>query len=565
MTLVGFPEARFIGRDARQIPGVRPAHILSCSPNLLSIAMMSLDTSLSPRLWGPNGLTVKESTGPPLIRIVTICRGCTHLRVITTGSPRLLTLERVTQRYHEEAWVPKSVETIVLGITDSYLNHYMFIMTVHPSCIVLLCLKLQKKNNKCFLFLVCKYFQTYSILHCPLGNDALEENIFESCVMKDWSTLLSECCFKNFESKTITFKIQSFVFPRRRTGFDSRWSHPRISTCGNLAGRCRWSAGFLGDLPFPPPLNSGAAPYSSRITLIGFQDLDVKSHPNLLTRSLNYTVQASCGWRRGGREVTAPAERKDLCEPRPGRFGGGGGGGHWGRLGGHGAVERGVAVAALGEDEVLDVGRVAGVVEQQRADSGTRTATATRVASPPPTALGDGAVLGQLQQATAVLAQAGARLLAAPAAHRAAPATLSALQQPHHAVFLTLRSSLFTLPSPREIEPRVSRRLSWQQARLDSLLYRTATGHRSSTAPQQKEINARRGGKRTAFTKRIFGTPFAQAGHPFAGGFQLRRNGVLVPLMLAYPDWLREALQVALASDWLLRAAKVSLLTGPPA
>ncbi|KAJ8893400.1 hypothetical protein PR048_005991 [Dryococelus australis] len=31
---------------------------------------------------------------------------------------------------------------------------------------------------------------------------------------------------------------------------------------GNLAGRCLWSAGFLGDLPFTPPLHSGAAPYS---------------------------------------------------------------------------------------------------------------------------------------------------------------------------------------------------------------------------------------------------------------------------------------------------------------
>ncbi|KAJ8872092.1 hypothetical protein PR048_025693 [Dryococelus australis] len=31
---------------------------------------------------------------------------------------------------------------------------------------------------------------------------------------------------------------------------------------GNRAGRCRWSAGVLGDLPLPPPLHSGAAPYS---------------------------------------------------------------------------------------------------------------------------------------------------------------------------------------------------------------------------------------------------------------------------------------------------------------
>ncbi|KAJ8866143.1 hypothetical protein PR048_033667 [Dryococelus australis] len=36
----------------------------------------------------------------------------------------------------------------------------------------------------------------------------------------------------------------------------------RIFACGNRAGRCRWSVGFLGDLLFNPPFHSGAAPYS---------------------------------------------------------------------------------------------------------------------------------------------------------------------------------------------------------------------------------------------------------------------------------------------------------------
>ncbi|KAJ8895465.1 hypothetical protein PR048_000798 [Dryococelus australis] len=36
----------------------------------------------------------------------------------------------------------------------------------------------------------------------------------------------------------------------------------RIFACGNRAGRCYWSAGFLGDLPFPPSFHSGATPYS---------------------------------------------------------------------------------------------------------------------------------------------------------------------------------------------------------------------------------------------------------------------------------------------------------------
>ncbi|KAJ8871170.1 hypothetical protein PR048_027476 [Dryococelus australis] len=37
---------------------------------------------------------------------------------------------------------------------------------------------------------------------------------------------------------------------------------PQIFACGDRAGRCRWSAGFLGGLPFPQPLHYGAAPYS---------------------------------------------------------------------------------------------------------------------------------------------------------------------------------------------------------------------------------------------------------------------------------------------------------------
>ncbi|KAJ8876126.1 hypothetical protein PR048_024035 [Dryococelus australis] len=47
-----------------------------------------------------------------------------------------------------------------------------------------------------------------------------------------------------------------------------------VFTRGNRAGRCHGSAGFLGDLPFSPPLHSGAVPYPTCITLIGSQDLN---------------------------------------------------------------------------------------------------------------------------------------------------------------------------------------------------------------------------------------------------------------------------------------------------
>ncbi|KAJ8882843.1 hypothetical protein PR048_014657 [Dryococelus australis] len=75
--------------------------------------------------------------------------------------------------------------------------------------------------------------------------------------------------------------------PTKANGFIPRPGHSRIFASGNCGGRCRWSADFLGDLSFPLPFYSGAAPYSPRFTLIGSQDLAVESHPNLFTRPLN--------------------------------------------------------------------------------------------------------------------------------------------------------------------------------------------------------------------------------------------------------------------------------------
>ncbi|KAJ8895361.1 hypothetical protein PR048_000693 [Dryococelus australis] len=74
------------------------------------------------------------------------------------------------------------------------------------------------------------------------------------------------------------------VLPPRRIGFDSRRGYSWIFARTNGAGRCRWLASFLGDLPFSPPLHSSAASYSPRLTLISSQDHDVKSHPNLPTK-----------------------------------------------------------------------------------------------------------------------------------------------------------------------------------------------------------------------------------------------------------------------------------------
>ncbi|KAJ8869627.1 hypothetical protein PR048_028620 [Dryococelus australis] len=53
--------------------------------------------------------------------------------------------------------------------------------------------------------------------------------------------------------------------------------------CGNCARQCNWSMGFLGGLPFFSLFHSGNAPSSPRFILIGFQDLNLKNFPNLIT------------------------------------------------------------------------------------------------------------------------------------------------------------------------------------------------------------------------------------------------------------------------------------------
>ncbi|KAJ8878849.1 hypothetical protein PR048_019438 [Dryococelus australis] len=64
----------------------------------------------------------------------------------------------------------------------------------------------------------------------------------------------------------------------------------RIFACGNRVGRCRWSVGFLGDLPFPPPFHFGTAPYSPQSPSSTLIDLDAKSRLPQIT-SLAYSQQ----------------------------------------------------------------------------------------------------------------------------------------------------------------------------------------------------------------------------------------------------------------------------------
>ncbi|KAJ8877817.1 hypothetical protein PR048_022275 [Dryococelus australis] len=56
--------------------------------------------------------------------------------------------------------------------------------------------------------------------------------------------------------------VRRLAFHPGSIELDLQRDHPRILACENRNGPCRWLAGFLGSLAFPPPSHSSAAPYS---------------------------------------------------------------------------------------------------------------------------------------------------------------------------------------------------------------------------------------------------------------------------------------------------------------
>ncbi|KAJ8888462.1 hypothetical protein PR048_007952 [Dryococelus australis] len=72
--------------------------------------------------------------------------------------------------------------------------------------------------------------------------------------------------------------------PTKANRIQSPAGRSRILAYGNSAEPWRWSAGFLGDLPSPPPLHSGSAPFSPHFILIDSQNLAVKSRSNTSTQ-----------------------------------------------------------------------------------------------------------------------------------------------------------------------------------------------------------------------------------------------------------------------------------------
>ncbi|KAJ8882699.1 hypothetical protein PR048_014511 [Dryococelus australis] len=106
--------------------------------------------------------------------------------------------------------------------------------------------------------------------------------------------LLTTLSMQHTDPKTCSqplYRLTLLASHKWRTGFNPRPGHSRIFTSGKHAGRCRWSAGCLGDLP-PPPPRSGAAAFSPNFALIGSQDLVVNSHPYLST--LPTQTSANC-------------------------------------------------------------------------------------------------------------------------------------------------------------------------------------------------------------------------------------------------------------------------------
>ncbi|KAJ8873667.1 hypothetical protein PR048_024497, partial [Dryococelus australis] len=87
----------------------------------------------------------------------------------------------------------------------------------------------------------------------------------------------------------------------------------RIFACRNHAGRCRWSAGFLRDLPFPLPFHLGAAPYSHQSPSSALKTPLLKAaQKSLLTLLRTNTRMASQECEPSEKPVNTKARTKEL-------------------------------------------------------------------------------------------------------------------------------------------------------------------------------------------------------------------------------------------------------------
>ncbi|KAJ8878034.1 hypothetical protein PR048_022497 [Dryococelus australis] len=132
-----------------------------------------------------------------------------------------------------------------------------------------------------------------------------------------------KCCVQEAGAAVVQWLDFS---PPTRFGFYSRRLDSRIFACGNRVERCRKSTGFLGDLPFSPYFNSGAAPYlvspssaletstsrSAHISAAQSPQLGFTQFGRLLTSWYCEPMrgEASCAWRilerKGGENGRSP-------------------------------------------------------------------------------------------------------------------------------------------------------------------------------------------------------------------------------------------------------------------
>ncbi|KAJ8879394.1 hypothetical protein PR048_020002 [Dryococelus australis] len=97
----------------------------------------------------------------------------------------------------------------------------------------------------------------------------------EDCIIQTRNLLKAEMVADNkHKAKSVHIRVERGATvaerlarppPTKTNRSQSPAGSLRIFACGNRAGRCRWSAGFLEDLPFPPPFHSGAALYSLQL------------------------------------------------------------------------------------------------------------------------------------------------------------------------------------------------------------------------------------------------------------------------------------------------------------
>ncbi|KAJ8888688.1 hypothetical protein PR048_008180 [Dryococelus australis] len=119
-----------------------------------------------------------------------------------------------------------------------------------------------------------KYANAFSSREQPMATDKL-------LVGRFCSASIGSCCLLIFvafppcDGATMVERLDGSL-PTKAHLVQFPAGSLRIFASGNCAGRCHWSAGILGDLPFPPPLHSDAAPCLPHITLVGPQDLAVK-------------------------------------------------------------------------------------------------------------------------------------------------------------------------------------------------------------------------------------------------------------------------------------------------